>query len=213
MLPNDLFAADLRDYYFGPDAMLLAGYALPYETALLDSLEDVLAAAPLRYWEVPGGYRMSAAKSNCGMFGWVSDRTGYRYTLYDPDSGKPWPPMPEIFLAVAQMASAKARFKDFIPDGCLINGYAPGAKLSLHQDKDERDLDAPVVAISLGLPAIFLFGGPKRKDPTKKVFVQHGDVVIWGRESRLYFHGIAPLKDGNHPLLGKTRISLTFRKT
>jgi alkylated DNA repair protein (DNA oxidative demethylase) len=132
--------------------------------------------------------------------------------MHNPDTGEPWPAMPKSFLAVAQAAAAKAGFENFMPDGCLINGYAPGAKLTLHQDSDERDKDAPVVAISLGLPATFLFGGLKRSDPAKKVGLQHGDVVVWGRESRMAFHGIAPLGDGTHPLLGGARISLTFRK-
>lgn len=212
MTVDDLFADDRRDLVFAADSILLAGFALAHEAELLKGLDDVLNVAPWRYWEIPGGHRMSAAKSNCGALGWVSNRKGYFYSEIDPDSGKPWPAMPDIFLSVAKAAAAAAGFPNFLPDGCLLNQYAPGAKLSLHQDSDEKDLGAPVIAISLGLTATFLFGGMQRSDRSQKIRLAHGDVVVWGGRSRLAFHGIQPLKEGYHPQLGQQRISLTFRK-
>jgi alkylated DNA repair protein (DNA oxidative demethylase) len=209
---NDLFDGDHRDLVFAPDSVLLGGYALPHEEILLQALDEVLAAAPWRYWETPGGSLMSAAKSNCGALGWVSSRLGYHYTEIDPDSGRPWPALPEAFRSVVNAAATIAGFPGFVPDGCLLNQYTPDAKLSLHQDSDEKDLESPVVTISLGLTATFLFGGMRRTDPTKKIRLAHGDVVVWGGKSRLAFHGIQPLKKGYHPRLGEQRISLTFRK-
>lgn len=212
MLADDLFADDRRDLAFAPDSIVLAGFALAQESELLEGLNQVLSAAPWRYWETPGGHRMSAAKSNCGALGWVSNRKGYYYSEIDPDSGKPWPAMPDIFSSVAKAAAVAAGFPNFSPDGCLLNQYEPGAKLSLHQDADEKDLTSPVVTISLGLTAIFLFGGMQRADRPQKIRLAHGDAVVWGGESRLAFHGIQPLKEGHHPQLGAQRISLTFRK-
>jgi alkylated DNA repair protein (DNA oxidative demethylase) len=212
MLHDDLFADDRRDLAFAPDSIVLAGYALPQESALLQELNDVLAISPWRFWETPGGHRMSAAKSNCGALGWVSSRKGYRYSAIDPDTGRPWPAMPNTFLSVAKAAAAAANFSDFTPDGCLLNQYAPGAKLSLHQDSDEKDFTSPVVTISLGLSATFLFGGMERSDPAQKIRLTHGDVVVWGGVSRLAYHGIQPLRKGYHPVLAEQRISLTFRK-
>jgi alkylated DNA repair protein (DNA oxidative demethylase) len=209
---DDLFADDRRNLAFAPDSMLLAGFALAQESALLEGLNDVLSAAPWRFWDTPGGHRMSAAKSNCGVLGWVSNRHGYHYSPIDPDSGQLWPTMPDVFLSVAKAAAAATNFPHFSPDGCLLNQYEPGAKLSLHQDADEKDLGSPVVTISLGLTATFLFGGMQRSDRTQKIRLTHGDVVVWGGRSRLAFHGIQPLKEGYHPLLGQQRISVTLRK-
>jgi alkylated DNA repair protein (DNA oxidative demethylase) len=160
----------------------------------------------------PGGYRMSVAMTNCGPLGWVSDKTGYRYDVIDPVSGLKWPPMPESFLRLATAAASEAGFPGFAPDACLINRYEPGAKLSLHQDKDEQDFDQPIVSVSLGIPAVFLFGGLKRADKTMRISVTHGDVVVWGGPARLRYHGVMPLKESDHPLLGPQRINLTFRK-
>jgi len=179
---------------------------------LMRDVEAVAAAAPFRHMITPGGYRMSVAMTNCGPLGWVSDKSGYRYSEVDPVSGSAWPAMPESFVKVAGDASAEAGFAGFAPDACLINRYEPGAKLSLHQDKDERDFGAPIVSVSLGLPAIFLFGGPKRGDKTMRYRLEHGDVVVWGGPSRLFFHGVAPLADGEHAVMGRQRINLTFRK-
>jgi DNA oxidative demethylase len=193
-------------------AALLGGFALSEEAKLLAGLQSVTAAAPFRHMITPGGYRMSVAMSNCGSLGWVTDESGYRYDAIDPMSGRPWPPMPDIFLRLAAAAAATAGFADFVPDACLINRYEPGAKLSLHQDKDERDFNQPIVSVSLGIPAVFLFGGLKRADKTMRVAVTHGDVVIWGGPSRLRYHGVMPLKEEQHPLLGRQRINLTLRK-
>jgi alkylated DNA repair protein (DNA oxidative demethylase) len=155
---------------------------------------------------------MSVAMTNCGNAGWVTDRTGYRYDGADPQSGKPWPAMPTSFQALAHNAAAEAGFAGFAPDACLINRYEPGARMSLHQDRDENDFGAPIVSVSLGLPAVFLFGGLKRSDKTQRYRLQHGDIVVWGGPARLVFHGVAPLADGEHVLLSRQRINLTFRK-
>jgi alkylated DNA repair protein (DNA oxidative demethylase) len=160
----------------------------------------------------PGGFRMSVAMTNCGSLGWVSDRAGYRYDAIDPGSGVPWPPMPEPFRRLATGAAAQAGFDEFLPDACLINRYAVGTKLSLHQDKDERDFAQPIVSASLGIPAVFLFGGLKRAEKTLRIHLTHGDVVVWGGPARLRYHGVLPLKEGSHPLVGEYRINLTVRK-
>ena len=192
-------------------AMLLRGFARPMQEALLADLRAVIAAAPLRHLITPGGLRMSVAMTNCGALGWVSDRRGYRYDAIDPDGGLPWPAMPASFRSIAAQAAARAGFDHFAPDACLINRYRPGAKLSLHQDRDELDLRAPIVSVSLGVPAVFLFGGLRRADKALRVRLQHGDVVVWGGPSRLRFHGVLPLAQAEHPRLGAQRINLTFR--
>lgn len=194
-----------------PGAALLRGFALEVDETLLQAVETVTAAAPLRHLVTPGGYTMSVAMSNCGALGWVSDRSGYRYDAKDPLSGQPWPPMPDCFAALALRAAAEAGFSNFRPDACLINRYEPGARLSLHQDKDESNMDAPIVSVSLGLPAVFLFGGLKRSDKPMRYRLLHGDVAVWGGPSRLAYHGVAPLPEGEHPRLGRQRINLTFR--
>jgi alkylated DNA repair protein (DNA oxidative demethylase) len=196
----------------GGGAALLRQFAVPFETALLTGLQDVTASAPFRHMITPGGYRMSVAMSNCGPLGWVSDKTGYRYDAVDPVSGLKWPAMPESFMRLATAAASEAGFPGFAPDACLINRYEPGAKLSLHQDRDEQDFDQPIVSVSLGIPAVFLFGGLKRADKTMRISVTHGDVVVWGGPARLRYHGVMPLKESDHPLLGRQRINLTFRK-
>lgn len=193
-------------------AVLLRGFALNYEAAILSAIDAVVAAAPFRHMVTPGGYRMSVAMTNCGKVGWVSDGKGYRYSPTDPDSGKPWPAMPETLLTLAQTAASEGGFAGFVPDACLINRYEPGAKLSLHQDRDECDFSAPIVSVSLGLSATFQFGGKRRSDPIAKHALHHGDVVVWGGPSRLFHHGILPLKEGEHARLGRCRINLTFRK-
>lgn len=195
-----------------PGAILLRAFALAGQAALIPDLAQVMAAAPLRHMVTPGGFRMSVAMTNCGPLGWVSDETGYRYVACDPESGSPWPPLPASFLRLAGEAAAAAGFADFVPDACLVNRYAPGTKLSLHQDKDERDFSQPIVSVSLGVGAIFLFGGFRRADPVTRVRLAHGDVVVWGGPDRLRYHGVAPLKPGHHPAFGSDRINLTFRK-
>jgi DNA oxidative demethylase len=194
------------------DALLLPGAALDAAPALLSALRPVIAAAPWRHMLTPGGARMSVAMSSCGQVGWVSDRRGYRYDAVDPDTGRPWPPMPTALRDLAARTAMMAGFAGFEPDACLINRYAPGTRLSLHQDRNERDLSAPVVSVSLGLPARFLFGGLRRTDPVRRMALVHGDVVVWGGQQRLAFHGVAALADGEHALTGHYRINLTFRK-
>jgi DNA oxidative demethylase len=195
-----------------PGAVLLRGFALRDDGAYLDALHAVTAQAPFRHMVTAGGLRMSVAMTNCGALGWVSDRTGYRYDAIDPQSGKKWPPMPGCFLNLAQDSSARAGYSDFLPDACLINRYEVGARLSLHQDKDERDFSAPIVSVSLGVPAVFQLGGPHRADRPMRVPVQHGDVIVWGGGARLLYHGVMPLKAGHHSILGGHRVNLTFRK-
>jgi DNA oxidative demethylase len=196
----------------GADAVVLRRFACDIQTELLTALDTVTALAPFRNMVTPGGYTMSVAMTNCGAAGWVTDLSGYRYTRQDPISGNLWPPMPAIFLSLAARAAAIAGFQDFLPDACLINRYAPGAKLSLHQDKNETDFSAPIVSVSLGLPAKFLFGGLRRNDRVTRVELRHGDVVVWGRSVRLAYHGVDTLKDGEHPVTGRCRFNLTFRK-
>ena len=193
-------------------AVLLGGFALDLERDLLAGLDDISRTAPFRHMVTPGGHRMSVAMTNCGEVGWVTDRAGYRYDPVDPESGLPWPPMPEVFRSLARRAAAEGGFPDFAPDGCLINRYEPGAKLSLHQDRDEKDFGAPIVSVSLGLPATFVFGGLTRTAPKRRIALTHGDVVVWGGPSRLAYHAILTLKNGEHPATGAARINLTFRK-
>jgi alkylated DNA repair protein (DNA oxidative demethylase) len=193
-------------------AVLLRAFAIPFEADLLAALREITGQAPFRRMFTPGGHQMSVAMTNCGDAGWVTDRSGYRYDAADPDSGKPWPAMPACFRELARQAAAEGGFHGFAPDACLINRYEPGAKMSLHQDKDEHDFGAPIVSVSLGLPAIFLFGGIKRSDKPRRFRLAHSDIAVWGGPSRLFFHGVAPLADGEHVLLGRQRINLTFRK-
>ena len=210
----DLFddlPCDTAPTQIAPGAVLLHGLARDEAAALLQVIEAVLLQAPLRHWQTPGGYTMSVAMSNCGALGWVSSANGYRYAALDPLSNQPWPALPAGLLALAQRAAKQAGYAHFAPDACLINEYVPGAKLSLHQDKDERDLSAPIVSLSLGLPAVFLFGSPSRKDRPQRWRLVHGDVVVWGGPSRLAYHGVTALADGEHALLGRRRLNLTFR--
>ena len=195
-----------------PGAVLLHGFAHDEEAALLQAIESVLQQAPLRHWQTPGGYTMSVAMSNCGPLGWVSGASGYRYAAHDPASSQPWPAMPACLMDLARRAAARSGYPHFEPDACLINQYTPGAKLSLHQDKDEQDLREPIVSLSLGLPAVFLFGTASRADRPQRWRLVHGDVVVWGGASRLAFHGVNALADGEHPLLGRRRLNLTFRR-
>jgi DNA oxidative demethylase len=196
----------------GPGAVILRAFALAQATELLAAIENVTAQAGFRHMVTPGGFSMSVAMTNCGSLGWVSDRTGYRYDAVDPVTGLRWPAMPDAFRTLAIDAAAEAGFRDYLPDACLINRYRAGTKLSLHQDRDEQDYAQPIVSVSLGIPAVFLFGGFKRADKTIRIPLTHGDVVVWGGPDRLRYHGVSPLKEGHHPLLGDCRINLTFRK-
>jgi len=196
----------------GPGTAILNGFAHGVEAELVSALKAVVERAPLRHMVTPGGFRMSVAMTNCGRLGWVTDRTGYRYDEIDPETGLQWPAMPPVFARLAAGAAREAGYSLFLPDACLINRYEPGARLSLHQDKNERDFDQPIVSVSLGLPAIFQFGGLERSDTTIRIPVIHNDVIVWGGPARLRYHGVAPLKGGSHPLLECYRYNLTFRK-
>lgn len=211
---DDLFTEQSRGGRdaIGTQAFVLRGFALPVVGELLPEIDSVQQHSPFRNMVTPGGFMMSVALTNCGRLGWTTDRNGYRYTKVDPDTQRPWPALPAPFLRLARAAAEVAGFPDFEPDACLINRYPPGSRLSLHQDKDERDFDAPVVSVSLGMPALFLFGGHKRNDRTARIPLHHGDVVVWGGVDRLRYHGVLPLKDNPHPLLGRQRINFTFRK-
>jgi alkylated DNA repair protein (DNA oxidative demethylase) len=193
-------------------AVLLRGFAAPIASTLLDEVAKIAEAAPFRHLTVPGGYTMSVGMTNCGRVGWVSDRSGYRYDPIDPATGLPWPAMPAAFLGLAARAAAEAGFDAYDPDACLINRYTAGSKLGLHQDRDENDAWAPIVSVSLGVPAIFLWGGQKRRDPVRRMRLEHGDVAVWGGPARFVYHGVAPIKAADHPLTGALRINLTFRK-
>ena len=193
-------------------AMLLRGMASDAAPRLMSHLAAIVQAAPFRHMVTPGGYRMSVAMTNCGQAGWVSDAKGYRYDAADPVTGMLWPAMPLEFHQLAADAAHRAGYPGFAADACLINRYQPGARLTLHQDRNERDYGAPIVSVSLGLPAVFLFGGASRKDRPRRMRLESGDVVVWGGATRLAYHGIASLKDGEHPLTGRCRINLTFRQ-
>jgi len=193
-------------------AVLLHGFGRAKQHDLIAAIELIAAQAPFRQMMTPGGHTMSVAMTNCGQAGWVTDRGGYRYAATDPGSNARWPEMPACFRELAHGAAAEAGFAGFDPDACLINRYVPGAKMALHQDKDERDFSAPIVSVSLGLPAVFQFGGMSRSDKPRRIELRHGDVLVWGGPARLVYHGVLTLKDGEHPLLGRQRINLTFRK-
>jgi alkylated DNA repair protein (DNA oxidative demethylase) len=210
----DLFGArpDTRHEPLAPGAWLLRGFALPVDAAVAAKVRDFEITAPFRHLNTPGGLRMSVAMTNCGSHGWVTDRRGYRYESHDPLTGDPWPPMPPVFLELAAAAAEAGGFPGFLPDACLINRYQPGARMTLHQDKDERDFTAPIVSVSLGLPAVFLLGGATRAEKPRRVPLQHGDVLVWGGDARLRHHGVLPVKAGRHELLGAQRLNLTFRR-
>lgn len=195
-----------------PGAVLLRGLARALDVELLQALDAVLDQSPPQHLQTPGGYTMSVQTTSCGRLGWVSDRHGYRYASRSPHTGQAWPAMPACFAALAHDAAAQAGYPGFEADACLINTYVPGARMSLHQDKDERDLQAPIVSVSLGLPCVFQFGGLQRNAPTQRLRLAHGDVLVWGGPTRLAFHGVLPLAEGHHPLLGRQRVNLTFRK-
>jgi alkylated DNA repair protein (DNA oxidative demethylase) len=201
-----------REEPLAPGAVVLRGFAREADAALFAGLQAVTAQSPFRHLITPGGFRMSVAMTNCGELGWVSDETGYRYDGIDPQTGKHWPAMPEAFVELAAGAAARAGYAGFAPDACLINRYVPGARFSLHQDKDEKDYRAPIVSVSLGIPAVFQFGGSARADKAARVPLQHGDVVVWGGPARLRYHGVLPLRPAQHPFMGECRINLTFRK-
>jgi len=207
----ELFARPDREE-LASGACVLRGVALAHEAELRRALDAIAHHAPFRHMITPGGFRMSVAMTNCGAYGWVSSPDGYRYAGTDPVTGAPWPAIPTVMLELAREAAAAAGFADFTPDACLVNRYEPGARLTLHQDKDERDFDQPIVSVSLGVPATFLFGGVKRKDRVARVALEHGDIVVFGGPSRLHYHGVSPLKPAQHLFAGQARINLTLRR-
>lgn len=216
LMSRDLFAAadasGIASYDLAPGARLLRGFACDAADELKGEVAAVVAAAPFRRMETPGGFRMSVAMTNCGSYGWVSSASGYRYAEQDPEAGASWPRIPPVMLDLARSAANAAGFAGFEPDACLVNRYEPGARLTLHQDKNERDFREPIVSVSLGVPAVFLFGGLKRKDRPLRLVLTHGDVVVWGGPSRLRYHGVAPLKASHHPFAEHARINLTLRR-
>ncbi len=211
---DDLFPADLtpRREAIGEQAFVLRGFALPHANELIACVAELDRLAPFRQMVTPGGFTMSVAMTNCGRLGWTTDRRGYRYSQTDPVSGEPWPALPELFVTLARRAAAQAGFEKFTPDACLVNRYRPGSRLSLHQDKNEQDYDAPIVSVSLGIPATFLFGGHERSDKASRIPLHHGDVTVWGGQDRLRYHGVLPVKSHPHPMVGDERINFTFRK-
>jgi alkylated DNA repair protein (DNA oxidative demethylase) len=211
-MQHDLFAGEHRRVDLGPGAAILGGFALDVADALVADIGSMTAISPFRRMEIRGGKRMSVTMSNCGPLGWVSDRSGYRYDAIDPQTAAGWPAISPLFLDLARRAAAALGFHGFLPDACLINRYVPGARLSLHRDMDEQDHDAPIVSVSMGLPATFLWAGDHRSDRLTRHRLVHGDIVIWGGPSRMVFHGIDELRDGNHPATGAVRYNLTFRK-
>lgn len=208
----DLFIEERQDVDLGPGASILCGFALDVADALVAHVERMSTISPFRRMETRGGKRMSVAMFNCGSVGWVSDRSGYRYDGIDPETDAAWPGIPSLLLDLASRAAGTLGFDGFVPDACLVNRYVSGSRLSLHQDMDEQDLGAPIVSVSLGLPATFLWGGRQRSDRPARHRLVHGDVVVWGGPSRMIFHGVDELKDGDHALTGAARYNLTFRK-
>ncbi|HWU33978.1 MAG TPA: DNA oxidative demethylase AlkB [Methylovorus sp.] len=210
-MSRDLFASDTPQA-LAAATFLLSGFALPGQDRLWRDIQEILQTSPMRHMQTPGGFTMSVAMSNCGQLGWITDRKGYRYSTIDPLTNQPWPAMPPSMQQLATKAAAVCGFAGFLPDACLINRYAPGTRMSLHQDKNEQDYSAPIVSVSLGVSAIFQLGGMQRSDKTSRIALQHGDVLVWGGEDRLRFHGVLPIKPQQHPLSGPDRINLTFRK-
>jgi DNA oxidative demethylase len=193
-------------------AQLLRGFARANASELVAAVREVAKSAPFRHMTVRGGHKMSVAMTNCGPLGWVSDENGYRYEAMDTLTGLPWPAMPDVFRELAGNAAVQAGFHGFDSDACLVNRYEPGAQMGLHQDKDERDFEWPIVSVSLGLPALFLFGGTRRSEHPRRFLLENGDVVVWGGQARLVYHGVAKLVDGDHPITGRCRLNLTFRR-
>jgi alkylated DNA repair protein (DNA oxidative demethylase) len=195
-----------------PGAFLLPQFARADEHALTAAIASIAAVAPFRRMTTPGGRTMSVAMTNCGACGWITDARGYRYEAADPTTGRTWPTIPVVFARLATAAAAAAGYPGFEPNACLVNRYEPGARMTLHRDENERDTAQPIVSVSLGLPAVFLFGGLLRTDGVHRIEVRHGDVVVWGGPSRLAFHGVLPVRDGVHPVIGRCRLNLTFRR-
>jgi len=209
----DLFADQTHEAMpLAPGACWLPGFALPNMAALWSCLQHHLSIYPAQQMMTPMGHLMSVNTSSMGTWGWVSGPQGYGYSAHNPATQQPWPAIPAVILQLAANAAEKAGYLKFVPDSCLINIYTPGSKMGLHQDKDEQDFSQPIVSVSIGLPATFLFGGAQRGDKAVRIPLQHGDVVVWGGESRRYYHGVAAIRPNQHPLTGNLRINLTLRK-
>lgn len=213
-MTDDLFASgpDGCPVTVYPQTVLLPGMAAPVAKQLLHHINLISTLAPFRQMITPGGRKMSVHTTGCGQYSWISDRKGYRYTSHDPQSGLTWPSMPDVFFSLAENAANQAGFPDFSPDACLINRYTPGTRMSLHQDKDENNMAAPIVSVSLGISAIFIIGGLSRSSPVIKTELNHGDVIVWGGDDRMRYHGILPVPDTSHYETGRLRYNLTFRQ-
>lgn len=196
-----------------PGAVVLRAFAFEEARVLLAAIERVAQMSPWRHMTTVRGWRMSVAMTNCGEAGWLSDSSGYRYDAIDPQTKRHWPALPRAFVDLAGRAARATGFDHFVPNACLINRYEPGARLSLHQDRNERDFDEPIVSVSLGTPAMFLWGGRTRAERPRRVLLEHGDVVVWGGPARLNFHGIEELQTHTHELTGNVRFNLTLRRT
>ncbi|MDR1848489.1 MAG: DNA oxidative demethylase AlkB [Zoogloeaceae bacterium] len=208
----ELFAAQPRKVEILAGATLFKARLKNEADEFLRTIAKIAAEAPFRHMVTPGGQKISAAMTNCGNSGWISDRKGYRYAQVAPERNQPWPLMPERFRKQAIDAAREAGFPNFSPDACLINRYAIGAKMGLHQDRDEADLTQPIVSFSFGLAAAFQLGGATRKDKTQKILLEEGDVFVWGGPARLFFHGVLPIKaDAARPHT-LYRFNLTFRR-
>lgn len=209
---DDLPATPQPCEWLEPGAVVLRGFATQLAAELLTTVDAIAGQAPFRHLITPGRHRMSVGMTNCGALGWISDPSGYHYARTDPSTAKPWPLMPPAFAQLAREAAQVAGYPGFTPEACLINRYVPGARLSLHQDRDENHYEHPIVSVSLGIPAVFLWGGAQRTDKARRLGLLHGDVVVWGGPARLRFHGVLPLAEATHPMTGALRINLTFRK-
>lgn len=184
---------------------------------VLNEIQTVLEHSPLRQMHTRNGKLIAVSMSNCGELGWVSDAHGYRYEAQDPLTQAPWPCLPARLHHLAAQAVQQAGFPPSAIDACLINRYTLGVGMGLHQDRDEHDFSAPIVSVSFGLSATFLWGGLNRADKTEAITLNHGDILVWGGADRLRFHGIRPLKAATpppitHPLINQARINCTLRQ-
>ncbi len=212
---EDIYAPDFDalSIQISPDAVLFKAALKPVASSLLEEIRTISGANPFRQRKTPGGQLMSAAMTNCGAWGWVTDADGYRYSDIEPETGRTWLPIPAVWIQWVNLFCQRAGLGTFNPDACLINRYAPGAGMGLHQDKDEKDLAIPIVSFSLGAPVLFRWGGLNRQEPVSEFLLEHGDVLVWGGADRMRFHGVKKLRRYQHPLTGHYRYNLTFRQS